>query len=521
MGADVFSRRVAVIGLDCVPDSLVFHDLRDELPALRRLIDHGLWGTLLSTDPPITIPAWTTITTGLDPGELGLYGFRNRLDSSGYGLTVVNASHVRARRVWDYVEDSGGSSILIGIPQTYPPVPHRGMTVAGFPTPDFSIPYCYPDQLAGHIADLTNGLYSNDVKDFRKKDRVDLLSELYSAAENRFKAARDLVAREPWTFFMMVETATDRLHHGFWADYDPSHGGHVPDSPFRRAIPEYYRFLDAEVAALLELLPDDTTVLVISDHGAGPLRGAVAINQWLMDKGYLSLFLPPEKETSLSPDMVDWSRTTAWGEGGYYARIFFNVAGREPHGILPTHEYLDFREELIRGLQNMTDGKGNFLRNRALIPEKIYRYCRNVPPDVMVYFDDLRYRSSGTVGHAGVFLDGAGEGMDQANHTPYGMFIMARMVDVRSARSRENLGIGTATCLDITPTVLFEMGLGVPDELSGRPITWEPRGWPPRDFSAVPSSSEAAPQEKSDQPSGFSAEEEEIIKKRLEDLGYM
>lgn len=521
MGTDVSSRRVVVIGLDCVPDSLVFHDLRDELPALRSLMDHGLWGTLLSTDPPITIPAWTTITTGLDPGELGLYGFRNRLDSSGYGLTVVNASHVHARRVWDHVEDRGGSSILIGIPQTYPPLPHRGVTVAGFPTPEFSTPYCYPDDLSGHIARLTNGRYSNDVKEFRKKDRAALLLELYNAAENRFNVARDLVSREPWAFFMMVETATDRLHHGFWADYDPAHGLHVPHSPFRTAIPEYYRFLDAEVAALLELLPEDTTVMVISDHGAGPLRGAVAVNQWLMDNGYLALLEEPQKETALSPDMVDWSRTTAWGEGGYYARIFFNVAGRERHGIVPAHEYEGFREELIRGLENMMDGKGHFLRNRVLIPEQIYRSCRNVPPDVMVYFDDLRYRSSGTVGHSDVFLDGAGEGMDQANHTPYGMFIMARMADVRSGRSSGSRASGTAKCLDITPTVLFEMGLAVPEGLAGRPITWEPRSWRPRDSSAVPSSLGAAHEESSDQPAGFSAEEEEIIKKRLEDLGYM
>ncbi|MDQ1239560.1 MAG: hypothetical protein QG577_1746, partial [Thermodesulfobacteriota bacterium] len=181
----MFPRRVAVIGLDCVPDSLVFSDLRAELPSLRSLMEHGISGTHLSTDPPITIPAWTTITTGLDPGELGLYGFRNRLDYRDYRLTVVNASHVHARRVWDYVEAQDGASILIGIPQTYPPLPHHGVTVAGFPTPDFHTPYCYPLDLARHIVDITDGHYTNDVKEFRKKDKAALLSDLYIAAENR------------------------------------------------------------------------------------------------------------------------------------------------------------------------------------------------------------------------------------------------------------------------------------------------------------------------------------------------
>ncbi len=150
-------KKMAIIGLDCVPDSLVFDALATELPTLGSLMDHGVWGTLLSTDPPITIPAWTTITTGRDPGELGLYGFRNRLAYDQYGLTVVNDTHVAVPRLWDYIEHQGGASILLAIPQTYPPRAHNGVTVAGFPTPAFETPYCYPTEVSDEVVASPKG----------------------------------------------------------------------------------------------------------------------------------------------------------------------------------------------------------------------------------------------------------------------------------------------------------------------------------------------------------------------------
>ncbi|MFH0823738.1 MAG: adenylyl-sulfate kinase [Pseudomonadota bacterium] len=121
--------KLAVIGLDCVPPSILFGDVGRNLPNLGALMRHGIWGRLKSTDPPITIPAWTTATTGRDPGELGMYGFRNRVDRSYHSTVTSNATHVKYPRAWDYLEQAGLRSILVGIPQTYPAVPHNGITV--------------------------------------------------------------------------------------------------------------------------------------------------------------------------------------------------------------------------------------------------------------------------------------------------------------------------------------------------------------------------------------------------------
>ncbi len=512
-------KKIAIIGLDCVPDWLAFEALQSELPTLHSLMEHGVWGTLVSTDPPITIPAWTTITTGRDPGELGLYGFRNRLAYDEYALTVVNDSHVVAPRVWDYLEQQGAESILVAIPQTYPPRVHRGVTVAGFPTPAFDTAYCYPPEVSDEVVRHANGKYVNDIKEFRKKEKAQLLVDLYAAAQSRFAVARHFVAHKSWDFFMMVETTTDRLHHGFWAAYDPDHPRHAKNTSFARAIPEFYRFIDQQIASLLALLPDEATVMVISDHGAGALKGVVAINEWLIAHGYLKLLGPPEGESSLSPEMVDWSRTTAWGEGGYYGRIFLNVTGREPHGVVHPAEYESFRDELARRLRTITDpSSGLSIANTVLKPTELYPTCRNVPPDLMVYFDDLDYRSSGLVGGGEIFPAGEGEGMDEANHKHHGVFIMARLSELRQGLQRGQR-IGPLSCLDVVPTVLQEFGISVPMELRGLPAVREPAtsASPETGLPGLPPQSLNAESERK----GFTEEEEEIITQRLKDLGYI
>src|SRR3990172_683880 len=88
--------KVAVIGLDCVPPELVFDRWRDQLPTLKRLAGEGCWGKLKSVVPPITVPAWSCMMSSRDPGELGIYGFRNRKDHSYDGMAFATATAVVA-----------------------------------------------------------------------------------------------------------------------------------------------------------------------------------------------------------------------------------------------------------------------------------------------------------------------------------------------------------------------------------------------------------------------------------------
>jgi len=514
-------KRVLVIGLDCVPPSLVFGEAAKGLSNIRALMDHGIWGPLRSTDPPITVPAWTTITTGRDPGELGLYGLRNRMDHEYGEMVVTNSSHVEVPRLWDYLQRAGKTSILLGIPQTYPPKPHNGITVAGFLTPGIESEYTYPPEIAAELCGTAGGDYLPDVKDFRTHDKERLLSDLYTMVERRFRVARDFLIHKPWDFFMMVEIAPDRLHHGFWRYGRPDHPGYEPGNPYENVLRDFYKFLDNQIGTLLGLLGDETTVLVMSDHGARNMLGGVCINEWLIRNGFLVLHRRPEQEKPLTADMIDWSRTEAWSEGGYYARVFLNVKGREPQGAIDPADYESFRDKLAERLRTLDDGDGNVISNQVLKPEEVYARCRNVPPDLMVYFDNLNRRSIGTVGRHDILWNTENADLDHANHDPEGVFISARMADLRRGRIK-GLRTEDASCLDITPTILHEFGLPLPEGVGGKIININGPGYSgiaggPRS----PAQYEDSAADGSSSPKGFTSEEEEIVKKRLKDLGYI
>ena len=130
------NRQVAVIGLDCAEPSLIFDRWIEALPNLRSLIDRGTWGQLRSVDPPITVPAWSCMMTSRDPGELGIYGFRNRADHSYDRQFVADSRAVPIPRLWDHLGEAGKHVIVLGVPGTYPPAPVAGELVSCFLTPD-------------------------------------------------------------------------------------------------------------------------------------------------------------------------------------------------------------------------------------------------------------------------------------------------------------------------------------------------------------------------------------------------
>lgn len=513
------SRKVAVIGLDCAPPSIIFDEYLG-LTNIRSLMKHGVWGPLRSTDPPITVPAWTTITTGRDPGELGLYGFRNRLTRDHYNMVTVNSSHVSYPRVWDFLDRDGKKSILIGIPQTFPARPHSGVTIAGFPAIENSKDFSYPTNLMDDLSCLGNEPYLADVKDFRSLPKETLLQNLYSMADQRFGAARELLLKEPWDFFMMVEIAPDRLQHAFWGYFDGNRQTDESGERWGNVIPDFYKYLDQKIGEILGLLDDDTTVLIISDHGARSSTGGFCVNEWLIRRGLLTLKQYPQQETKLTEDLIDWEKTHVWSEGGYYARIFMNVKGREPHGIIESSEYEKFRDGLRDEIVSIKGSNGERLANVALKPEELYRTVNGIAPDLIVYFDSLNKRSIGNVGVKELVIKGEGIGLDACNHDPEGIFIATRLGDLRQG-ARKDIFLSSQACGDITPTILAEYGVKIPVELPGKVIPLDRDNRTVMFSEKIVDSVSFEVSKSSYEDRGFTAAEEEIVRKRLSDLGYI
>jgi predicted AlkP superfamily phosphohydrolase/phosphomutase len=457
------SRRVAVIGLDCAEPSLAFGTWLDELPNLRGLVERGTWGPLRSVDPPITVPAWTCMVSGQDPGQLGIYGFRNRRDHGYTGLVVADSRAVGAERVWDRLGAAGKHVVLIGVPQTSPPVRVAGELVSCFLTADpRRDPYTHPPELREEVERVV-GPYRVDVRNFRSEDRDRILAEIYEMTEQRFRLARHLLDTRPWDFFMMVEIGLDRLHHAFWRFLDPTHPHHEAGHRYGDVIRSYYQYLDDELGELLERFDEDTAVMVVSDHGAQPMRGAICVNEWLVKEGYLVLSEPPDGPTAFRDVAVDWSRTRAWGEGGYYCRLCLNVRDREPEGIVEPAGYEALRSELIERLEALPGPDGP-IGTRVHRPEDLWRERRGIPPDLVVYFGDLAWRSNGSLGHGRHWTFENDTGPDDANHARNGLWVTAGPGVAAEQRTDMSL-------LDVAPTILGLFGLPAGEAMQGRALS--------------------------------------------------
>lgn len=455
--------KVAVIGLDCGEPSLIFDRWRADLPNLSRLMQHGLHGQLESCLPPITVPAWTCMVTGKDPGELGIYGFRNRRDYSYDSLGTATNLDVRAPRVWDLLGKAGKKSIIVGVPQTFPIVrAPNGCMITCFLTPSTASDYTHPRLLKREIEELV-GQYLVDVPEFRTEEKERLREQIYVMTDRRFQVCRHLLRTKPWDLFFMVEIGVDRIHHGFWQSMDPLHHRYVAGNPFENVIHDYYVHLDKLIGELLaEMDLRKTPVWIVSDHGAKRLEGGFCFNDWLIREGLLAMQQPATAPRRFRFEDVDWDRTQAWAEGGYYGRCFINVAGREPRGTVPQERYEALRNDLIARIEALKDPQGQPMGNRAYRPASLYREVKGVPPDLIVIFGDLSWRSVGTIGNPDVFTRENDTGPDDANHAQQGLYILSHPSLPTERRD--------ASLYDVTPTLLSLFGHSPPPDLRGHSL---------------------------------------------------
>jgi predicted AlkP superfamily phosphohydrolase/phosphomutase len=419
------NKKIVIIGLDCASPNLIFDEFFDDLPNLRKIMENGVYNELESTIPPITVPAWMSMFTGKDPGELGIYGFTNRQNYDYHSFSLVSSQSVKYKKLWDIFTEKDKQNIVIGVPLTYPPSPLKGNMITGFLTPSFESNYTYPKHLKNElVANTENFIF--DVNDFRTEDKERLLKDIYEMTNNHFKIANYLAKNKPWDLFVMVEMGTDRIHHGFWALHDKKHPKHIK-SIFNSAIRDYYIHLDNKIGEFLNGIQDDFDVIIVSDHGIKPMYGGIAINDWLIKKGYLVLKEHPKKPVSINKVIrekkIDWSKTKVWGNGGYHGKLFFNIKGREPLGIIEKKELNNFKTKLIEELKDIKNEDGNEMNTNVYEPEKIYNKVNNIPPDLIVYFDDLSWRCQGSIGNKSIYSHKNDIGPDDANHASHGIFI--------------------------------------------------------------------------------------------------
>jgi len=486
--------KICVLGLDCAAPEVLLEDER--LTNIRRLMDAGVYGRLESVVPPITVPAWMCMVTSQDPGSLGVYGFRNRTDYSYSGLGFANSASIREFAIWDQLAREGKKSIIMGLPPGYPPRRINGISIGCFLTPDpVKDTFTNPPELKAKITELV-GEYPVDVKGFRTDDKAWLKEQIFEMSRKHWTVVRWLLSSQEWDYFHYVDIGLDRVHHGFWNYFDKRHVQYEPGNPYESVIPDYYLWLDEQIGSVLELLDDDTIVLIVSDHGAQRLDGGFVVNEWLVNEGLLVLDEMPKEPTPFAKLKVNWAKTKVWSEGGYYARVFFNVQGREPQGVIPAQDYESYQNEIKAKFEALTDNTGRSLNSLVFKPKEIYRHVRNVAPDLIVHFGGLFWRSIGSVGYGRVHVQENDTGPDACNHAQFGAFLLA------APNCPLHGPYQGAKLLDVAPTLLDLAGYDIPSSMQGRSLV-------------------AGMEKKRPQDGADSEDKEKIISDRLAGLGYI
>ncbi|MGB3940991.1 MAG: alkaline phosphatase family protein, partial [Candidatus Manganitrophaceae bacterium] len=285
--------KVLMIGIDGATLDLIKPWAKEgKLPTFKRLLDEGGHGELESVIPPVTPPAWTSLMTGMNPGKHGLFNFIDH-DLADYSIRYANAGSRRVPTVWKRLSDLGWRVGVINMPMTYPPEPLNGFCISGLDTPDESSPFVYPPELKLEIERSVGKIYLDPrhlgyMTTDEKRDSV--LADLVKIENRRTEIAEYLMAHHPVDVLALVYTATDTVQHFFWHYMDPAHPFYDPRGAerYRDAVLDIYRAIDSNIARLLSSVSDETAVLVVSDHGGGPVSSPViSLNRFLEEEGWL------------------------------------------------------------------------------------------------------------------------------------------------------------------------------------------------------------------------------------------
>lgn len=441
--------RVFVIGLDGATFDLLQPWLdAGELPNLKKLMDSGVHGELQSVYPIISPVAWTSASTGVNPGKHGIYGFE-RQDPAVPGAQLLNTSEQRkALPIWTLLSDAGMSVAVLNVPMTWPPDPIKnGIMVSGFPFPadQSNLVYTTPPSLAAEL-----GAYP-----------LDQMGEgLVEGAEGdmlaRIVVSRDAVVRvfNEWKigrkddFTWAVVTATDRVQHFFWGMMDEKHPYWTPayDRDFGGAIHEFWIGMDKRLGEMLADLPEDATVMVISDHGFAPIYREMNMFNWFASTA-LDEYVKEHQvaDVHITNGIFNYRLGTTWPRSPSY------------------DEFRTLFEKEALAVIDPATGKPPVAR----VPRREAIYSGphiGKAPDLLMVESENYYIGAGDPSKAL-------ESVTDLHSTSYSAYHRANGIVIVSGPNIRKGELAGASLVDVTPTLLHLMGQPVPSAMDGRVLT--------------------------------------------------
>lgn len=479
------SEKVLIISLDGATWDVMDLLIKDGLiPNIAKIIKKGAKGKLNSTIPPQTAPAWAGFLTGVNPGKNGVFNFYH-VDKVKRNITLVNSQFIRSPTLWDILSQVGKRIISINVPMTYPPKGVNGIIVGGILSPGVNSHFVYPQSL---YLELKKNFPSYTIVDDRRpndfKSLEGYVKAQISVEYNRFKFAEYLMKKYKWDVFMVHNQSLDTIQHSCW-HYIFSIGRE------KNEVLNFYKEIDSFIGKLVSVAGKKTNVIIMSDHGFGPMKGRIHLNYWMKKAGYLRLkggypylFSILEEYIKAHPkikycigtmlnkvfskkstkkdiflrsyitqNLIDWEKTNAFLVGGWpYGNIYINANGKKRKSLLKRLE-VDLKK--LKNPENTTESLISNIYKR----EEVYHgpYVEYGPDIIVEPNAEFAFFSS-------VGLSIIKKGMDDytGTHRREGILIMN---GPQVAKSNE---IVQAEIVDLLPTILGLLGVKIPHDTDGR-----------------------------------------------------
>jgi len=539
--------KVAVVGIDAASFDLIEH-WKDFLPNLNKMIKKGVHGVLRSTTPPDSSPAWACFYTGKNPGKIGVYGFVNINDDGT--TSIVDYTSCDSLAIWEILSRFGKRVCVLNVPVTYPPREVNGYMIAGFSSPFSRKDYTFPPYLYKELDRIVGG-YQTDViySSTEEAGEEKFLAELSRVHEKTLKAAKHLLRKEKWDFFMVVFREIDYVQHYFWKYMYTKN--HTDKEKYANVIRDWYIKIDRALGEVKDELDDDTYVIVMSDHGCEAARYEIYINEWLRQQGLLKFLKKKEKKRKnlsirlrkfileyFSPYLIkkflrvvpqrflikatlrgvikqdidqifsniDWRRTKVYALGGTNASLYTLKRRGHPGIINHSKEYEDIRTKIIEGLQILRTESDKKIFATAVKKEELYwGKHADIAPDLAVDFfiDGSKCFVNTKTGHGKILNEISVHGI----HSSKGTWLAT------GPKVERNMRIDT-DIIDLAPTILYLLDIPIPKDMDGKIIR--------EGFSLTRNPQyQKAIVSKIKSQSAKSASDERELKKRLQALGYL
>jgi len=416
--------RVAFIGIDGVPYDLIAEN-EDEFEHLTAIAETGDGNEIKSIVPPESSACWPALTTGMNPGCTGVYGFQDR-EIGSYETYVPMGRDVQAKRLWTRVQEAGKQATVLNVPVTFPPDRNVQRMISGFLSPGVERA-AYPDSLRPYLEEIGYRI-DVDAKLGHKEDKSEFIADANETLDRRHEAFTHFIETGDWELFFGVYMTTDRVNHFLFKDYET-------EGDYYEEFMDFYRKLDDYIGEIRALVPDNTTLIVASDHGFTTLEYEVHCNEWLQQNGWLSY--KTDNPEALG-DIADDTRAYSLIPG----RFYLNLDGREPRGTVPEEEYEATIAELEEDLTALTGPEGEPVIKRVERRVDAFRGDHTaIAPDLVAIPHDGFDLKSGFNNTGEVFGTGPRNGMHTFDNA-------CLFIDNEQAKIKD------ADLYDIAPTIM-------------------------------------------------------------------